>query len=137
MATGSGAFGVNGGFNQSAGNYYLVISSVTEQILTFTPGTGSGGAVTQGSFANMTGVGSAFAEGRLIRDMGKTVVSSSRVFRKFQAINNTASGALQLGIGGVAATTTDPGYLTGYLEMGREGSNGGLADGLPRIARFA
>lgn len=138
MATGSGAFGVKGGFNQSAGAYYLVISSVAEQVLTYTPGTGSGGATTQGSFANMTGVGTAYDAGVLIKDMGRTVISSGRTFRKFQAVLNTnAAYASSLGVGGVAASGANPGYLTAYLELGRDGSFAGQQEGIPKIARFA
>ena len=128
------------GFNQSAGAYYLVISSVANQVLTYTPGTGSGGAVTQGSFAANALAGNystVYGAGRLIRDMGKTVVSSGRVFRKFQPVVNTASGASSLGVAGSAASATDAGYFTAYLEMGREGQNGGQAPGIPQIARFA
>jgi hypothetical protein len=38
---------------------------------------------------------------------------------------------------GAAATATNPGYYTAYLELGREGSIAGASTGIPQIARFA
>jgi hypothetical protein len=124
MATGSGAFGAKAGFNQSGGAYYLVVSSVRDQLLTLSPGSGSGGATTAGSLAAFSysatvNQSSLVAANRVIRDMGKTVVSAGRSFRKFQAVvpQTLSSG----GVTGDAASTTNPGYLTAYLEIARDG----------------
>jgi hypothetical protein len=143
MAAASGAFGVHGGFNQSAGGYYLVISTVQNQVMTYTPGAGgSGGAFLPGSFAanGMAGnYSTVFAAGKVIKDMGKTVVSAGRSFRKFQAVVNTASGSSSFGVAGnvPGASADTTGYFTGYLELNRDGSNAGAAPGIPQIARFA
>ena len=56
--------------------------------------------------------------GSLIRDMGKTVVSSARTFRKVQYVISTNS---TFGVGGKSGTTPVVDYLTGYVELGFEG----------------
>jgi hypothetical protein len=58
----------------------------------------------------------------VLRDMGKTVVSSGRTFRKVQLV---VSSAVQDGVGG-SAPGTNPmeDFLTGYIELGfGNGSN--------------
>jgi hypothetical protein len=60
------------------------------------------------------------AAGAVLKDMGKSLVSSGRVFRKVQVVANTAATE---GVGGVADTTTA--YITGYIELpGQHGSGG-------------
>jgi hypothetical protein len=54
----------------------------------------------------------------ILRDMGKTVVSSSRTFRKVQYVISTNS---TFGVGGRSGTTPFVDYLTGYVELGFEG----------------
>jgi len=55
----------------------------------------------------------------ILRDMGKTIVSSNRTFRKVQYVISTNS---TFGVGGRAGTTPSVDYLTGYLELGFEGA---------------
>ena len=67
------------------------------------------------------------AAGAVLKDMGKTLVSSGRVFRKFQVVANTSAavvpGKETGGVGGVANTTTA--YITGFIELpGQHGSGG-------------
>ena len=68
------------------------------------------------------------AAGAVLKDMGKTLVSSGRVFRKVQVVANTGSLVNVVnrdtsGVGGVADTTTA--YITGYIELpGQHGSGG-------------
>ena len=57
--------------------------------------------------------------GAVFRDMGKTVVSSNRTFRKVQYVISTNS---TFGVGGAAGTPQGADYLTGYLELGFEGA---------------
>lgn len=57
----------------------------------------------------------------LLRDMGKTVVSSNRTFRKVQYVMSTNS---TFGVGGKVGTTPSVDYLTGYVELGFEGAGG-------------
>jgi hypothetical protein len=58
-----------------------------------------------------------------LRDMGKTYVSSSRVFRKVQVIVPNTQTTSTFGVEG-AAPNTQPvsDYLTGYIELGWEGA---------------
>ncbi len=109
----------SGGFNQSGGGYYLITTAITNtNVLTYTAGSGSGGATTAGSFAAYTGTeagnwsANCFGANKLLKDMGKTVVSAGRAFRKFQAVTIAASST-----GGVTGVAATPGYLTAYLEV--------------------
>ena len=127
MATGSGAFPAKAGYNQSGGGYYIVLSTLN--LLTYTPGTGSGGATTAGSLATAAGaeipggISTLFGAYRIVKDMGKTVVSAGRTFRKIGAVlpTNDALGST-FGVTGTVATATNPGYATYYVETGRDGA---------------
>lgn len=64
--------------------------------------------------------------GGLFKDMGKTVVSASRTFRKVQLVVPGLSSA------GVAEVAPDATFLTGYIELaGAGGLPGGLAAAAP------
>ena len=135
----SGAHSVKGGFNQAGGAHFIVIVDISSKLFAYTPGTGSGGAATAGTMAaadlavlapnSSSAAGLALGPGKLIKDMGKSVVVGSVTYRKFQAVvAPTATGA-----GGQAGRT--PEYVSFYLEVGREGqqrSGGGPAG----IARY-
>ncbi len=55
----------------------------------------------------------------LLKDMGKTVVSASRTFRKVQLVVSSVS---TFGVGGNAGTAyPQSDFYTGYLELGLEG----------------
>jgi hypothetical protein len=72
-------------------------------------------------YANASTVTSTLQAGQsILRDLGKTVVSSSRTFRKVQLVVSTAVSSF--GVGG-PATGTNPieDYLTGYIEIGFSG----------------
>ena len=136
MAAASGAFNAKCGFNQSGGAYYLVISSIQGGALVYTAGSGSGGATTTGTFAtfisteNTSTLSTVSAVGSLIKDLGKTVVSSGRTFRRFQGVvPTTTNSSPTFGVGGA---TSGNGYLSFYLEVGRDGANLGA-----KIARYA
>ena len=142
MAANSSSHPARAGFNQSGGAYFLVISTIAGQLNAFTPGTGSGGATTAGTFAPTTtlalcgGVGdisSLVGAGKLIKDLGRTVVSSGRTFRKFQVVQQTnGNSSISNGITGAATT-----YGAFYLETGRDGADGAPGSGgHPMIARY-
>jgi hypothetical protein len=151
MATGSGAFGVKGGFNQSGGGYYIALEDlwVNRRLNILTPGTGSGGATTVGSFTQEAlatstnypaglNVSSFFANGALVKDMGRTVVSAGRTFRKIQGIQPTNQASSNtFGVGGNAASATAPGYLTYYVETPRDGANADISAATTDFARLA
>ena len=128
MATGSGAFGLKAGFNQSGGGYYTVISTIAvANFQAYTPGTGSGGATTAGTIATYNyaadgaiNTSSLLAVGNVLKDMGKTVVSSGRTFRKFQGV--AAASLSTFGVTGAGPVSPAAGYVTGYLEVAREGT---------------
>jgi len=116
------------GFSQSPSAYLAIVSSLSfTNFLTYTPGTGSGGAVLPGSFASYNVLGSTvnlstsqLQAGRMLKDMGKTVISSGRVFRKVQVM--AAAGNPGVAGGSVPSGTGDN-FLSGYLEVASDGGN--------------
>lgn len=156
MATGSAAFGVKGGFNQSGGGNYVVVTALTQgQIYDVPAISGSGGStmfpapVVQANTGSQwaAGLSSVTVAGSILKDMGKTYISSQRTFRKFQVVSNAAagasgqaSGAASFGVTGQAAGATTnslSGYFTFYLETSREAQdtvNGAVTR--PKIARY-
>jgi hypothetical protein len=115
-------------FKQSQNGYFIPIGNVANKVLMYTNGTGSGGSAVAGLFSTATwaqGAGaaspftstiSAAGAGGILRDMGRTVVSSGRTFRKIQLMCSTVSTG---GVAGPAGVTTNPNvdYLTGYIEL--------------------
>jgi hypothetical protein len=57
-----------------------------------------------------------------LRDMGKTYVSSGRVFRKVQLIVANTQVTSTFGVEGNQNTSPNVDYLTGYIELGWEGA---------------
>lgn len=57
-----------------------------------------------------------------LRDMGKTYVSSGRVFRKVQLIVPNTQVTSTFGVEGNQNTSPNVDYLTGYIELGWEGA---------------
>jgi hypothetical protein len=135
MSSHSGHFQASAGYNEQGGAYYIVISSIVDQINTYTPGSGSGGGTTVGAFSpftyGATNTSSTYAVGNTIKDMGKTVVSSGRTFRKFQGVGPQIQSTN--GVAGLAASGTNTGYVTGYLEISKDGTGVNAA----KIARYA
>jgi hypothetical protein len=77
----------------------------------------------------------ATAGGAVFKDMGKTLVSSGRVFRKVQLVANTGAD-LVTGTAGVGGVDTAPvNYLTGYIELPGQHGNGGYSAPTP-VARL-
>ena len=66
----------------------------------------------------------AVSAGKLIKDMGKTVISGGRTFRKFAVAGTGAPYVQSLGVAGAPATAPGAGYATFYLDVGREGRTG-------------
>jgi hypothetical protein len=59
----------------------------------------------------------------VLKDMGKTLLSSGRTFRKVQLVNATAANSsVTFGVAGKASTTPNEDYYTGYIELGFEGA---------------
>lgn len=73
----------------------------------------------------------------VFRDMGKTLVSSSRVFRKVQLLRATSSlvnGGTDGVAGNVPSAITPTGYLTAYIELP---GTGGYSTGTPSFTPVA
>jgi len=65
----------------------------------------------------------------IFKDLGKTVISSNRTFRKVQLVYSTSLSTN--GVGGRVGTTPNEDYYTGYIELGFDGT------GLPApVAHF-
>ena len=119
---------------QTPNGYFIPLGNVATSIQQYTTVGGAGGSFLAGNFgvaawaqggsspSKFTSSISAIGAGGLLRDMGKTVVSSGRSFRKIQLITNTVSTG---GVNGPAGVTSNPNvdYLTGYIELG-SGLNG-------------
>ena len=157
----TGAFPSRAGWNQSGGAHFIIMSdlaaangtTVSAFLNTFSNApANSGGAFTQGSFklvsareafglpsdaaVGVAASGAAVAAGKLLKDRGKTGVSSGRTFRKFQAVGTgSANFANSFGVQGGPAVAPNTGYADFYLEVGREGSAGATAAPAP-IARY-
>jgi len=111
--------------------YYINIGSLALKILQRTSeGTGNTGLV-GGSFSTASWSLSAgavtssmlTAGGVILKDMGRTVVSSLRTFRKIQLV--LPASASTFGVGGRSGTvagSSGEDYFTGYIEMGFEGN---------------
>ena len=136
MAANSSAHPSKAGFNQSGGAYFIVITDISAKLNVLTPGTGSGGATTSGSMTvtpaatiapGLSSAASWVGAGKLIKDMGKTVVASGVTYRKFQTVQ--APSATNAG-GQMGASPT---YYSFYLEVGRDGAQ---AVGPAGIARY-
>ena len=113
-------------FKQSHG-YFIPLADCRSAILNYSGAGGAGGSFLPGNFVaatwNDTDLNSRYLStlssmnaGGILRDMGKTVVSSNRTFRKVQLV----APSLAAGVVGSAATSGD--YLTGYIELGWEGA---------------
>lgn len=92
-------------------NGYFVLTAALPSTLQFkasTPPSGSGGDYKLPGFSASVAGESVIASGVLLKDMGKTVLSSSHVFRKVQAV--VANGAA------VSATTNVTGQPF-YIEL--------------------
>jgi hypothetical protein len=107
------------------GGYYMPLSTLAGQIQSYNATTGF---ISSATWASTGGAGVGLINGpfkSLLRDQGKTVVSSGRTFRKIQVVGNNVAGQSTFGVLGPASTgvpNTD--YFTGYIEVGVDGASG-------------
>jgi len=147
MAANSSAHPVKAGFNQSGGAYFIIVGSagLTNAHINSiaTAASGSGGAAVPPSLQAVAATDASVglvvgdvATGKLLKDMGKSVVSANRVFRKFAVVGSAHASkyASSFGVEGGVATAPNAGYGTFYLEVGREGQ--GQAAVPAPIARY-
>lgn len=77
------------------------------------------------------------AAGAIFRDMGKSIVSSGRSFRKVQLMVSTGQSLNNNGTDGVAGADVAPtNYLTGYIELPSFGTVGGNSGAVTPVARL-
>jgi len=107
---------------KQARGYFAPLADCRTFVYQYSGGAGAGGSFLPGAFTavtwNATAADSAafstissINAGGLLRDMGKTVVSSNRTFRKVQLVRPSLAG-------GVVGTSSNAGaYLTGYIEL--------------------
>lgn len=119
---------------KNGGGFFIPIGNCLSKVFAYTEGSGAGGSFAPGNFSNAAwaAVGTATAinatstingagAGGVFRDMGKTVVSASRVFRKVQLL--VSSAVSTGGVSGQNGSSPDVDYLTGYIEL-MSGTNG-------------
>jgi hypothetical protein len=95
--------------------------NVTTGTLATAAWAGNGGA---GSGSRYTS--SIAGAGARLRDMGRTYVSASRVFRKVQLmVPVSTTNQSTFGVEGKTGTAPFEDFLTGYIEVGWEGSGNG------------
>ena len=156
MSAGTNAFGPRAGFNQSGGAYFICLANLenTPGTAAFVQGITSVGSNSGGAWippnlapitmSNVLGTGATIANanaaalvntGKLLKDMGRTVVSAGRTFRKFAPVVPGVP-ASTFGVVGAAGTTTSAGYGSFYLEVGREGAGGTATNAPAPIARY-
>ena len=115
--------------------YFVPLGNCVPSMLQYSGGAGAGGSFLPGVFsaASWTAAGtggagavlssiSSVGAGGLLKDMGKTVVSSNRTFRKVQLVVPNSNTTLStFGVRGQSGTTGED-FLTGYIELGFEGN---------------
>lgn len=108
--------------------YYISVASMFNKVnaynatsATFSTATwcavGGQAAATATSFTSTLSTTTA---GIIFKDMGKTIVSSLRTFRKVQVV--LPNSVSTFGVGGRAAGATGEDYFQGYIELGFEGN---------------
>lgn len=128
----------------SDGGYYVPLASLQDLIFARTEPTTNDTGINGGSFSTARwattyargGFGNATlgnvylssiltAGAGVLRDMGRTVVSANRTFRKIQLVTSGRGSTLStFGVGGAAGTNPVEDYLTGYIELGFDGNSG-------------
>jgi len=97
--------------------YYIPLASLIGKIYGYNPTAGQSTFSTALWARNGPYTSSISSIGQgVLRDMGRTIVSSGRTFRKVQLV---VSSAVQDGVGGLAPGTNPlEDFLTGYIELG-------------------
>lgn len=106
------------------GGYYIPLATLADKVYALSAAGTFGVATWAASGAGGGGVPlssiNGIAAGGVLKDMGKTVVSSLRTFRKVQLVQRSNSTLSTFGVAG--KTTTGEEYFTGYIELGFEGN---------------
>jgi hypothetical protein len=70
----------------------------------------------------------------ILKDMGRTVVSSTRTFRKVQLVQAGSVAPSTFGVGG--PSTSGESYFTGYIELGIGGEGSATPANCAPVARY-
>jgi hypothetical protein len=108
------------------GGYYIPVGNCQGKIFEYNPSSGVSSVAAWASTNTSTVFYVSSAGAGILRDMGKTIVSSTRTFRKVQLVlpNSAATnGVAGNAPGGTNAyTSVGEDWLTGYIELGFGGS---------------
>ncbi len=112
----------------SDAEYFISVASMFNRVNAFNPTTNTfstaawctNGGQSAATMTSFTSTLAANTTGLIFRDMGKTVVSSLRTFRKVQVV--VPNQPSTFGVGGRAAGATGEDYFQGYIELGFEGN---------------
>jgi predicted patatin/cPLA2 family phospholipase len=101
--------------------YYINVGNMVGKIYAYQPTTA---AVFDQADWTATPYGSTISTAgtAVFKDMGKTVVSSLRTFRKVQLVVRNSSALSTFGVGGDSSAADSANYFTGYIELGFEGN---------------
>ena len=117
-------------YRQRQPSYFMPVSSLQGLIYAYN----GAGTFTTASWAT---TGSCYlssvngAGAGILKDLGKQVLSSGRTFRKVQLVvrngsvgpsTPTTGANSTFGVAGAAGTSPNQDYLTGYIELGYEGT---------------
>ena len=118
---------------QNTPSHFIPVGDLTGLIYAYNP---TVGAVAQFSTAQWAALGAyaGIATGSkylssvngagkgVLKDLGKTVISSGRTFRKIQLVVRQTAATSTFGVEGQGAgTTPNTDFVTGYIELGFEG----------------
>jgi hypothetical protein len=105
----------------SDGCYFITVGDLTNKVYAYSANTFTVAAfAVGGAGGGGKPLSTIKAAGGILRDMGKTVVSSLRTFRKVQLVTkNDAATPSTFGVAGPATAGQE--YFTGYIELGFEG----------------
>jgi hypothetical protein len=113
--------------------YFIPIANAIGKVYAYNPTTGAASTFSTATWASASDHHCSSIAGvaaGLLKDMGKTVVSSGRTFRKVQlVVSSSAVLGSTFGVGGApsSAGTLAEDYLTGYIELGFNGDSGAPA----------
>lgn len=105
--------------------YFVPLGNCANKVLQYNGAAGAGGSFLPGSFTPadwasgqsradpLLSTISTVGAGGLLRDMGKTVVSSNRTFRKIQLLSPSMNAGV---VAGTSTSAAGP-FLTGYIEL--------------------
>jgi hypothetical protein len=112
--------------------YFINVGSLVNKVSAYNPTTGLVSTAAWCAAPLQSSVSTlATAGGFVLRDMGRTFVSSNRTFRKVQA--QVAAFPSTNGVGGSVQTAAGEDYFTGFIELGFEGA--GQAAPVARFGR--